>query len=128
MFTFRNLSAISMFLFGTTFMWLTPMFVAGDPKPKGFAWTLVLLLSWVVMAGFTAGAWAIYKELSWWEPVAIASALVGSVTVIAYWMAATWTGGVVGAAFNVVIHIVGIAGTFAATLVRPVNDWMTAHI
>lgn len=128
MFTLRNLAAVSMFLFGTTFMWLTPMFVAGDSKPKGFAWSLVLVLSWVVMAGFTAGAWAIFKERSWWEPVAIASALVGSVTVIAYWMAAAWTGGVVGAAFNVVIHVAGLAGTFAATLLTPVHDWITTRI
>jgi hypothetical protein len=43
-------------------------------------------------------------------------------------MASTWSGGVVGAAFNVVIHVAGIAGTFVATLVTPVHDWMTAHI
>jgi hypothetical protein len=128
MFTFRNLAAVSMFLFGTTFMWLTPMFVAGEPKPKGYAWTLVSILSWVVMAGFTAGAWAIFKELSWWEPVATASAFVGIVTVVAYWLATTWTGEVVGAALNLVIHAAGIAGVFVATMFRPVNDWMTAHI
>lgn len=128
MFTFRNLAAVCMFLFGTTFLWLTPMFVAGDPKPKGFAWTLVLILSWVVMIGFTTAAWAIFKELSWWEPVAIASAVVGIVTVIGYWLATTWTGGIVGAGTNIAIHIAGIAGVFVATMVAPVNDWMVAHI
>jgi hypothetical protein len=128
MLTFRNLAAVSMFLFGTTFMWLTPMFVAGEPKPKGLAWSLVFILSWIVMAGFTAGAWAIYKELSWWEPVAVLSALVGLITVIVYWLATTSTGDVVGAGLNIVIHVAGVVGTFLATLVPSVHDWMVAHI
>lgn len=62
------------------------------------------------------------------RPVATASAIVGIVTVTAYWLASTWNGGMVGAAFNVVIHVAGIAGTFVATLVAPVHEWMTAHI
>ncbi len=128
MFTFKNLAAVCMFLFGTTFMWLTPMFVAGDPKPKGLAWTLVMVLSWVALAGFTAGAWGIFKEQAWWEPVAVASAVLGSAAVILYWLASAQTGGIVGAGFNIVIHVAGIIGVFVATWFAPVHDWMTAHI
>lgn len=128
MITFRNLAALAMFLFGTTFVWLTPMFVAEDPKPDGLAWGAVSILSWAVMIGFTAGAWAIFKDLSWWEPVAIASAVLGIVTLTVYGLAVMWAGGIVGAGVNLVIHIAGIVGVFLATTFAPVHEWMTAHI
>jgi hypothetical protein len=43
MFTFRNVFALVLFLFGTTFLWLTPAFL-GDKQTaaQGAIWTVVI--------------------------------------------------------------------------------------
>jgi hypothetical protein len=35
MFTIRNLGGVALFLFGTTYLWLTPMFAARGIPTKG---------------------------------------------------------------------------------------------
>ncbi len=45
MWTFKNLVALGVFLFGTTFLWMTPAFAGKTPPPKGTAWTLANVLA-----------------------------------------------------------------------------------
>jgi hypothetical protein len=66
--TLRNLTALGMFLFGTTFLWLTPAMAgkADGSTPKGGLWTSVEVLGYVSVLAFGAASWAIYKSFDWW--------------------------------------------------------------
>ena len=58
MFTFRNVFALVLFLFGATFLWLTAAFL-GDKQAaaKGAVWTVVQISAILVIIGFADGAW-----------------------------------------------------------------------
>jgi hypothetical protein len=58
MLTFRNVFALVLFLFGTTFLWLTAAFL-GDKQAaaQGAVWTVVQMGAILVIIGFAAGAW-----------------------------------------------------------------------
>jgi hypothetical protein len=40
MWTFKNLLAVGLFLFGSTFLRMTPAFAGKTPPPTGTAWAL----------------------------------------------------------------------------------------
>jgi hypothetical protein len=84
MLTFKNVMAIGLFLFGTTFMWMTASFAGRTPPPDGAVWTVENILALVAVIGFAAAGWGEFKELSWWESVAVASAVVGLIAVVPY--------------------------------------------
>jgi hypothetical protein len=90
MLTFRNVFALALFLFGTTFLWLTATFL-GDKQAaaKGAVWTAVQVGALLVIVGFAAGAWGVFKQESWWESVVIVSAIVGLIVLIPYWTGAS---------------------------------------
>jgi hypothetical protein len=52
MWTFKNILALGLFLFGTTFLWMTASFAGRVPPPTGTAWTLVNGLALAAVAGF----------------------------------------------------------------------------
>ncbi len=45
MFTIRNLGGVALFLFGTTFLWLTPSFASPGVSTKGVAWSVTQVLA-----------------------------------------------------------------------------------
>lgn len=53
MFGIRNVGGVAFFLFGTTFVWLTPMFAATEVDTSGTAWATVAVLATVTIVGFT---------------------------------------------------------------------------
>jgi hypothetical protein len=53
MFTIRNLGGVALFLFGTTFLWLTPSFATKGISTSGVTWTVTAVLSLVTLAEFT---------------------------------------------------------------------------
>ncbi len=59
MFTFRNVFALALFLFGTTFLWLTAAFLGDKRDAKGVVWTVVQVGAMLVIIGFAAGAWGL---------------------------------------------------------------------
>jgi hypothetical protein len=70
--------AIGVFLFGTTFLWMTPAMSGSQGQAmNGLGWVAVQILVWLSIAGFSATAWAILKSLSWWLPALAASAALG---------------------------------------------------
>src|SRR5262245_15022463 len=75
MLSFRNIVAVAVFLFGTTFLWMTPLFIG--PRATGAIWTAAQVLGFVAILGFTVAAWGIFKATGWWETVALASAVAG---------------------------------------------------
>jgi hypothetical protein len=58
MFTIRNIGGVALFLFGTTFLWLTPTF-ATRGSTKGAMWSVTQVLSLATVAGFTIATWGL---------------------------------------------------------------------
>jgi hypothetical protein len=71
MWTFRNLVALGLFLFGTTFLWMTAAMAGKTPPPSGTAWTLANVLAYIAVIGFAIAAWGVFKQYSWWETAAV---------------------------------------------------------
>jgi hypothetical protein len=127
MFTVRNMGGVALFLFGTTFLWLTPAFAGQGVPTKGALWSVTQVLSLVTMAGFTVATWGLFTRSSWWEAVAVASAVVGAVVLVPYWVAAH-SAGEVTPWFNVVVHAVGVAGVLVLLTVPALEVWVQGHV
>ena len=54
MFSIRNVGGVSLFLFGTPFLWLTPVYAATGIDTGGAAWATASVLATVTVIGFTA--------------------------------------------------------------------------
>ena len=76
--SWRNLGALALFLYGTTFLWLTAAFAGTGTPASGTAWTVTQLLVIATIGGFSVAAWGIYKATSWWARLAVGSAIFGS--------------------------------------------------
>ena len=127
MLSIRKVGGISLFLFGTTFLWLTPMFAAPDVDTSGVAWAAVGILAAVTIIGFTVATLGLFRRASWWESLAAASAAIGLVTLLPYWVAAA-SSGVANVVFDVVIHVVGIAGVLVLLRVPQLEHWVHGQV
>lgn len=127
MFTVRNLGGAALFLFGSTFVWLTPMFAAPGVDTSGAAWATAGALAWVTMIGFTIATWGLFRRAGWWETLAVASAVAGLVTLAPYWVAAQGSG-VVNPVFDVAIHAAGSAGVLVLLRVPRLEHWVGGHV
>jgi hypothetical protein len=126
-FTFKNVSAVAFLLFGTTFLWMTASFVGKTPPPTGTLWTAVNVLSLLAVVAFAIAAWGVYKQTSWWEAAALASAVVGLIAVVPFVIAINGEGQLSdqGVALNIIIHVVCSLIVLAVVLVPAVHDWFT---
>jgi hypothetical protein len=127
MFTIRNVGGVSLFLFGTTFLWLTRMFASRGVDTTGTAWAVTDALSYVSIAGFTAATWGLFQRTSWWETVAVAAALVGAAALVPYGFAAQHAGET-APAFNILIHALGSAGVIVLLLVPTLQQWVDKQV
>jgi hypothetical protein len=130
MLTFRNIVAVGLFLFGTTFLWMTASFAGKTPPPEGAAWTTENILALCAIVVFSAAAWGVFKGVSWWEPVALAAAIVGLVAAVPYVVALSGIGGFadLGVEINLVMHVVGSAAVLAIVRVPSVHDWVARSL
>jgi hypothetical protein len=130
MFSFKNWVALGLFLFGSTFLWMTRDFLANPREGTGALWSVVQVLVLVAIVGFTVAAWGLFKEASWWEPVAVASAIVGLAALVPYAIGVRQVGdaGDAGVQLNIAIHAVGIAAVFVVALVPVVHEWIARRI
>ena len=130
MFTFRNLVALGLFLFGTTFLWMTASFAGKTPPPEGAAWTLENALALAAIVVFGAAAWAVFTDRSWWEPAAVAGGIVGLVAVVPYLVAIGGTGGFadLGVEINLGMHAVGSALVLALVWLKPLHGWVVRSL
>jgi len=88
MFTIRNLGGVALFLFGTTYLWLTPMFAKQGLSTRGVLWSITQVGSLLTLLGFAVATWGLFKRASWWDETAIGSAILGLVVLVPYWIAA----------------------------------------
>jgi hypothetical protein len=129
MFSFKNIVAVAIFLFGTTFLWMMPLFIG--PKASGALWNVAQVLGFLAIAGFTATAWGIVTGAGWWEPVAIASGVVGLAATLPYALAAPATvaaGDPLSLVINIGMHALGSAAVIAMVTVRPAEQWLAGRL
>ena len=127
MFTVRNLGGVALFLFGTTYLWLTPAFAGPGVPTTGVAWSITQVLVLVTLALFTAATWAQFKKARWWEPVAVVAAAVGFVVLVPYWIAASHAGAP-NPAFDVLIHALGNVDVLVLLRVPSLERWVHGHV
>ncbi len=127
MFSVRNVGGVALFLFGSTFVWLTPMFAAPEVDTSGGAWATVAVLTTVTIVGFTVSTWGLFRDASWWEPLGVACAVAGLLTLVPYWIAALGSG-VANPAFDVVIHATGSLGVLVLLRVPRLEHWVHGHV
>jgi hypothetical protein len=127
MFTIRNIGGAALFLFGTTFLWLTPMFATKGVPTTGTAWSLTQIGSIATIAGFSLATWGLFTKATWWEPVAIAFAAIGVAVLVPYWLAAQ-NSGETNPTFNALVHVVGSVGVLVLLLVPAIERWVSGHV
>lgn len=127
MLTIRTIGGVALFLSGTTFLWLTPDFASRGLSTTGAWWSVTRVLAFVTLLGFTAATWGLFQRASWWETVAIGSALLGFVVLLPYWIAASHSGETTPG-FNVFIHALGSAGVLVLLLVPQLERWVESHV
>src|SRR4029450_10072882 len=93
MFTIRNMGGVALFLFGTTFLWLTPAFATQGVSTKGVAWSVTQVLALLTLALFAVATWGLFTKAGWWGPLAIVAAVLGFVVLGPYWRGARHAGG-----------------------------------
>lgn len=127
MFTIRIIGGVALFLFGTTFLWLTPEFATRGIPTTGALWQATRWLALATLLGFTAATWGLFTRTSWWETAAVVSAVLGLVVLAPYWVAAQQSGETTPW-FNVLIHALGSAGVFALLLIPRLERWVNGHV
>jgi hypothetical protein len=130
MFSFKNWVALGLFVFGSTFLWITRDFLANPREGTGALWSVTQVLVFVSIIGFAAAGWGVFKDASWWGPVALASAVVGLAALVPYVYGVVRLGEHTdaGVQLNIAIHAFGIAAVFAIVLVPVVHDWIARRI
>jgi hypothetical protein len=126
--TWRNTGALALFLYGTTFLWLTSAFAGNGKTAGGTVWTVTQILVIPAILGFSAAAWGIYKAASWWEQLAIGSAIFGFAPLIPYWIAASSVVGAGTVAQGTAFHAAGDAAVLILLLAPPLKRWIEAQV
>jgi hypothetical protein len=127
MFTIRNMGGVALFLFGTTFAWITPEFVTAGLKNTGALWMAVRVLALATMAGFFLATWGLFRQASWWETAGVVSAVVGAITLLPYLVAAR-DAGETNPWFTAAVLALGIAGVMVLLLVSSLGRWVNSHV
>ena len=96
------------------------------PPPAGAVWSIENALAIIVVVGFSIASWGIFKDLSWWEPVAVVSAIIGLVAVVPFALGISQIGvfADLGVEINLGMHILGCAGVLALTLLPTAHHWL----
>ena len=125
--TRRNVAAVTLLVYASTFLWMTASFAGTKKPPGGAAWTLASIGALVSLALFTLAAWGVFQSKPWWERVAAAGAIVGLAALVPYGIAASSTG-VSGPGLNSTIHVAGSAAVLLVLLVPALERRMKAWL
>jgi hypothetical protein len=129
MFTVRNIGGVALFLAGTTWLWLTPAFATKGVSTSGTLWGVTRVLCFITVAVFCAATWGLFAREGWWEATAIAAAVLGLVSLVPYWLAATDGGESTGTvAYNSSLHVLMAAGVVALLLMPTLEQWVSRHV
>jgi hypothetical protein len=129
MFTLRNIGGVAFFLAGTTWLWLTPAFATKGVSTSGALWGLTRILCLLTMVVFCAATWGLFARAAWWETAAIAAAVLGLLSLIPYWFAATGGGETTGTvAYNASLHVLMAGGVCLLLLIPTWEQWVTRQV
>lgn len=129
MFTLRNIGGVALFLTGTTWLWLTPAFATQGVRTSGFLWDVTRILCFATIIVFSVATWGLFARDGWWEPTAVAAAVLGLVALVSYWLAAIDGGERSGTvAFSLAIHVLMAAGVLVLLLVPSWEHWVSRHV
>jgi hypothetical protein len=129
MFSIRNLGGVALLLAGSTWLWLTPEFAARGVSTSGALWPVTRVLCLLTVAAFSVATWGLFTRHAWWEAVALASAALGLMALVPYWVAAHGGGETVGAVtWNAFVHVLMVAGVFALLIVPQLERWVDNHV
>lgn len=126
-FTVRNLGGVALFLFGSTFAWTTPAFAGAGLDTSGIWWAVAQFLSLAAIVGFTVATWGLFRRSSWWAVASLASAVIGVLAMVPYWIAAHASGETTPW-FTVLVHLLGCVGVFVLLLVPSLRAWVDRHV
>src|SRR5512133_572138 len=121
MLTIRNMGGVALFLFGTTYLWLTPMFAGAGISTKGLAWSITNVMAIATIVCFSIATWGLFTKAHWWAMVAIVPAILGLIVLIPYWIAAH-NSGETTPWFNVLIHAVCAVAVLILLLVPALSN------
>jgi hypothetical protein len=129
MFTIRNLGGVALLLAGSTWLWLTPAFASRGVSTSGMLWGITRVLSLLTVASFGVATWGLFTRSSWWESVALGSAVLGLVALVPYLVAASGGGETTGTAnWNAFVHVLMVAGVLVLLLVPQLEHWVDHHV
>jgi hypothetical protein len=129
MFTIRNVGGISLLLAGSTWLWLTPAFAGRGVSTTSVMWAITRVLCLLTITVFCVATWGMFARRDWWEALAVASAVLGLVTLIPYWVAAHNGGEPLGnVTWNSFVHVLIVAGVLALLLVPQLEHWVSQHV
>jgi hypothetical protein len=130
MFTMKNMLAAGLLVFGSTFLWMTKMFLADARSADGAIWGVIQILVLAAIAGFTVAAFGVYRGATWWEPVAMVSAVIGLVSVVPYVIGVRAVGQFAdaGVGMNIAIHVVGSVVVIALVMVPVIHTWLSNRL
>jgi hypothetical protein len=114
--TRRNVAAVTLLLYASTFMWMTPSFAGTSQPPGGPAWAIANAGALASLALLAVSAWGVFRSSPWWERAASAGGITGLATLVPYGIAASSTG-VSGPGLNSAIHFAGSAALLLVVLV-----------
>jgi hypothetical protein len=124
----RAIVAIVVFIFGTTFLWLTPAFVGSAAKAEGTLWTVVQIVSLLTILGFAVAAYGVWRDALPWEGIAIGSGVVGLVATGAYGLAVRDLSGAANVVPNLLIHGLGSLVVLLVLLVPTTHSWLLGRL
>jgi hypothetical protein len=84
-------------------------------------------MAFATIVGFTIATVSLFRKATWWESAAIASAIVGLIVLIPYWIAAH-SSGETTPWFNVLIHAICAIAVLVLLLVPALNSWVNGHV
>lgn len=119
--------AIVIFLFGTTFWWMSSFMTGQAETPRQWSWTLTNALVVLSVVACTVTAWAILQRHGWWTSAAVVSGVVGLLAVGAFILAQrTLDVGFrdLGVQINLWMHLVGSVMLIGIALLPSLRSWV----
>ena len=116
-------------MMGTTWLWLTPEFAGRGVTTSGALWWVTRVLCLLTIGGFCVATWALFARHSWWEAVALGSAVVGVLAMVTFSIAASRGGESAGTvSWNLFVHVVMLTGLFVLLQVPTLERWVDHHV
>jgi peptidoglycan/LPS O-acetylase OafA/YrhL len=125
--TRRNVTAVTLLVYASTFLWMTAWYAGTKKSPGGTTWAIANVGALASLVLFTLAAWGVFKSRPWWERAAAAGAIAGLAALVPYGIAASSTG-VSGPGLNSAMHPVGSAAVLLVVLVPALERRMQAWL